>query len=258
MDNLGAEKIAEFERPGDFYNFITYRDRSLTFVDGQGNRRNEFPNTRVYYARRKAPLADLVLMNLLEPTQFSEIFTERILALLRRLKVSRYQVIGAMGSPVPHTRPIRITGRSSDPEITERLKKLGVRGTSGGQYQGPTSILSALSSKITEEDITTVNLLAHMPSHISLQEPDYNGVYGVLNIISRLESIDIRLDRLESRGKRQYRQVNREVNLSQSLSTLSRELEELYDQEEEKIKEDVVQLPPNIQKAIDEAFGKES
>jgi len=255
LEHFKAEKICEFERPGDFYNFVAYRERSLTYVDDEGVRHTEFPNSKVYYAKREEPLNDLFLIHLLEPTQFGEVFVDRIVSLLKKLNVARYQVIGAMGSPVPHTRPIRITGRSSDSKLTERLKQIGVRSTSGRQYQGPTSIFNAISSRLTDAGITTVNLMAHMPSHLSLQEPDYTGVYSILNVLSKLEGIEIPLDRIESAGKQQYDRINREVNTSQSLSALSKELENLYDQEEE-TEGEITELPPNIQKAIDEAFGR--
>lgn len=257
VEHFKAQKIGEFERPGDFYNFVAYRDRSRTYIDDEGVRRTEFPNSRVYYVRRTEPLSDLVLFNLLEPTQFGEIYVDRVVALLKRLNVVRYQVIGAMGSPVPHTRPIRITGRSNSPEVTGRLKKIGVHETSGGQYQGPTSIFNNISAKLQSEGITTVSLIAHLPTYFTLQETDYNGVFSILNVVSKLEGIDIPLERLESAGKQQYDTVTKEVHLSQRLTALSKELENIYDQGEEKAKEDeMTQLPPNIQRAIDEAFGK--
>ncbi len=93
--------------------------------------------------------------------------------------------------------------------------------------------------------------MAHLPTHFTLEEPDYNGIYSILNAISQLEAIEIPLDRIKSKGKRQYEKVNREVNLSQSLTTLLKEMENTYDHEEE-----MRPLPPSIQKAIDEAFGK--
>ncbi len=255
VEHFKAQKIGEFERPGDFYNFVAYRDRSRTYTDDEGVRRSEFPNSRVYYVRRTEPLSDLVLVHLLEPTQFGEVYVDRVVALLKRLNVVRYQVIGAMGSPVPHTRPIRISGRSSASEVTERLKEIGVRTTVGGQYQGPTSIFNSISTRLQSEGITTVSLIAHMPTYLSLEEPDNNGVFSILNVLSKLEGIEIPLDRLEFAGKQQYDRVTKEVHLSQSITALSKELENIYDQEEE-TGEEMSQLPPSIQKAIDEAFGK--
>ncbi|MBI2328934.1 MAG: PAC2 family protein [Chloroflexi bacterium] len=257
VEHAKAQKIGEFERPGDFYNFVAYRDRSRSYIDNEGVRRTEFPNAVVYYVRRAPPLSDLVLVHLLEPTQFGEVYVDRVVALLKRLNVVSYQVIGAMGSHVPHTRPIRVTGRSSTPETTERLKKIGVRETMGGQYQGPTSIFNTISSKLQSEGITTVSLIAHLPTYFSLQEADFNGVFSILNVLSKLEGIEIPLERFESVGRQQYDTVSKEVRLSQSLTALSQELENIYDQEEEKGKEEeTTRLPPSIQKAIDEAFDK--
>lgn len=256
VEHLKAQKIGEFERPGDFYNFVSYRDRSRTYIDDEGVRRTKFPNSRVYYARRTEPLSDLILVHLLEPTQFGEIFVDRVVALLKSLNVVRYQVIGAMGSPVPHTRPIRVTGRSNAPEVTKRLREIGVRETVGGQYEGPTSIFNTLSAKLQSEGMATVSLIAHLPTYFTLQEADSNGVFSVLNILSRLEGIEIPLGRLKSKGKRQYDAVPKDMLLSQNLATLLKDLEIIYDQEAEKADDESIELPPNIQKAIDEAFGK--
>ena len=256
VEYLKAEKIGEFERPGDFYNFVSYRDHSHTYIDNDGVRHTEFPNSKVFYVRRTEPLSDLVLVYLLEPTQFGEVYVDRVVALLKSLNVVRYQVIGAMGSPVPHTRPIRVSGRSSAPEVTERLKEIGVRATGGGQYQGPTSIFNSISTRLQSEGITTVSLIAHLPTYLSLEEPDNNGVFSIFNVLSKLEGIKIPLDRFKSAGKEQYDGVTKEILRSQKLTAFSKELEDIYDREEEITGGEMTQLPPNIQKAIDEAFGK--
>jgi hypothetical protein len=257
IEHYDADKIAEFARPGDFYDFVTYRERSLTYIDNKGIRRTEYPNSRVYYVRRYDSDSDLLFLSLLEPNHFSEIFVDRVVTLLKTMNIKRYIVAGAMGSPVPHTRQIRITGRSSDPGIGEKLDTLGVRQTLGRQYQGPTSIFNTISQKLTDEGITSVNLMAHMPSHISLQEPDFTGVHRVLSILSKLERIDIPLEKTRTAGNKQYERVSKEVQQSPSLTELSKQLEEIYDQEEGPPEEDSVELPPSIQQAIDEAFGKE-
>ena len=256
IDHFKAQKIADFERPGDFYNFVEYRDRSRTYIDDEGIRRTEFPNSEVYYVKRPKPLSDLVLLHLLEPTQFGEIFIDRVVTLLKRLNVVRYQVIGAMGGSVPHTRPIIVSGRSSDPELIDSLKKIGVREIVGGQYQGPTSIFNAISTKLQDEGVTTVSVLAHLPTYFTLQEADYNGVFSILNVLSKIEGIEIPLERFKSTGKRQYDTVNKEVHRSTSLTSITKELENIYDQESEKAEDEITRLPPSIQKAIDEAFDR--
>jgi len=264
VKHFNAEKIGEFSRPGDFYNFISYREYSDTYIDSEGVRFSELPNSKVYYVRRKEPLNDLVLLDLLEPTQFAEIFVTRVINMLKKLNITRYQVAGAMGSPVPHTRPIRVTGRSSSPELTDRLREIGVRARiSGGGYRGPTSIFNSISSTLQNEGVITVSLIAHMPTYLSLEEPDSNGVFSVLDVISKLEAIDIPLGGIASAGRRQYEDVSHEVMSSSSIAPLTKKLEEIYDNEEEEEELDEKSennLPPHIQKAIDEGiddvFGK--
>src|SRR4030042_3410169 len=245
IEHYDADKVAEFTRPGDFYDFVAYRERSLTYIDNKGIRRTEYPNSRVYYVRRYDSRHDLLFLSLLEPNHFSEIFVDRVVTLLKKLHISRYLVAGAMGSPVPHTRPIRITGRSSDPNISDKLEKLGVRQTLGRQYQGPTSIFNTISQKLTDEGITSVNLMAHIPSHISLEEPDFSGVYRILGILSKLEEIDIPLEKTRIAGNKQYERDSKKVRNSPSLTELSKQLEEIYDQEESPPEDDTIELPPS-------------
>ena len=262
VEHFKADEIGEFARPGDFYNFVSYREHSDTYIDSEGVRYSELPNSKVFYARREEHLNDLVLLDLLEPTQFAEIFVDRVVAMLKKLNVTRYQVAGAMGSPVPHTRPIRVTGRSSSLELTDWLREIGVKASGGGGgYRGPTSIFNSISSKLQDEGVTTVSLIAHMPTYLSLEEPDSNGVYSVLDIISKLEAINMPLSSIASAGRRQYESVSREVMRSQSIAPLTKKLEEIYDREEDGPEEERDNpLPPSIQKAIDEniddVFGK--
>jgi proteasome assembly chaperone (PAC2) family protein len=258
IDILKAEKIAEFERPGDFYNFVALRDYSRTYTDSEGNRHVEFPNSRIYYAKRKEPLNDLILLNLLEPTQFGEIFTERVVGLMKNLNVLRYEVVGAMGSSFPHTRPIVISGRGSDPGITAELERLGVRQRSIRQYEGPTSIFNLISPKLQNEGVTTVNLIANLPSYFDLQEADWNGVYSILKILAKLEAIEMPLGRLEAKAEGQYKSVTKQVHASDELSAAVKEMEEEYDREESKLKrENETKLPPNIQQALNEILGQQ-
>ena len=70
IEHYDADKIAEFARPGDFYDFVAYRERSFTYIDNKGIRRTEYPNSRVYYVRRYDSDNDLLFLSLLEPNHF--------------------------------------------------------------------------------------------------------------------------------------------------------------------------------------------
>ena len=74
---------------------------------------------------------------------------------------------------------------------------------------------------------------------------------------SRLEDIDIPLERTRIAGKKQYERISKEVRHSPGLAELSKQLEEIYDQEESPSHEENIELPPSIQQVIDEALGKD-
>jgi hypothetical protein len=197
-----------------------------------------------------------LLCTILEPNHFSEIWVERIISLLKKLKVQQYIVAGAMGSPVPHTRPLRITGRSSDPAIAEQLES----SVSGRHWAGKPG---------TDQHLQRPFAPARRRKHHRCQ-PDgayavspivrrtgLHGVYTILKILAKLENIDIPLERTRTAGRKQYEHINKEILASASLTELSRQLEEIYDQEEGHPGEEAIELPPSIQKAIDEAFDKD-
>ncbi len=225
---LKAKKLGEFERSGDFYDPIAYREYSRIYLDEEGDEHEEFPNSRIYYVKREEPLRDLVLMSLLEPSQFGEIYVDRIVALLKRLGVTRYQVIGAIGSSVPHTRPIIVNGRNNDPELMEKLKKIGVRESTGNYYPRPASVFSMIAPRLRKDDITTVSLVANLPKYIGIGG-DYTGVHSVLRTLSQLENIGIPLDELEIAGRQQYDELSKHAHTNPQLSEMVKELENVYD-----------------------------
>ena len=223
---FNAEKLAEFKRPGDFYNFPLYRDRSRSYVDDEGNRHMEFPNSRVYYASRNEH--DLLLLDLLEPTQFGERYVDRVVSLIKRLGVRRYVVAGSMGAGVPHTRPIMVIGRSSEPELTERLKQMGMRENFGGQYQGPTSILNTISIRLQQEGIATASLIANLPGYLGNFD-NYRGAHSLLKFLSELEGFNIPLEPIEAIANNQSDEINRQMGTNPQFESMVRELELGYD-----------------------------
>jgi len=69
--------------------------------------------------------------------------------------------LGALLAEVPHTRPVRLSGSASDPELAVRL---GVRPT---KYEGPTGIVGVLNTICKEQGFATASLWANVPHYIS-------------------------------------------------------------------------------------------
>ena len=67
----------------------------------------------------------------------------------------------AIGSAEHRTRPVRLVGGASDPELAARL---GIRPT---KYEGPTGIVGVLNTACRERGMTTASLWANVPHYIS-------------------------------------------------------------------------------------------
>ena len=261
VKSLKAEKIGALERPGYFYDFTSYRPKF--HVDNRHNRILKIPNSEVYYARRDGQSSDLVLLYLPEPNHYGEDYVDLVLALMEKLSVTRYTIAGAGESEVPHTRPILVTGQSSDIGLVGKLKRIGVR--ISDQYQGPTSILNTIDLKLQERGITSVSLSAnipfylhYLPSHLSVRE-DHMGTFRVLQALSELEELGIQLDALETKGNAQYDQLKKDLSTVLYLDGVKR-LEESYDRyAEEETTNTVPPLSPDIEnfmRGLENRFGR--
>jgi len=84
-----------------------------------------------------------------------------ILELARRCRVSLVLTLGALLADVAHTRPVSVTGTTSDRELAAML---GIRPT---RYEGPTGIVGVLNSACREQGMPTASLWANVPHYIS-------------------------------------------------------------------------------------------
>jgi proteasome assembly chaperone (PAC2) family protein len=84
-----------------------------------------------------------------------------VLELARRCEATLVVTLGALLAEVAHTRPVRLSGTASDPELAVRL---GVRPT---RYEGPTGIVGVLNTICREQGFATASVWANVPHYIS-------------------------------------------------------------------------------------------
>ena len=126
---FSAEPVAALD-PEDYYDFQV--SRPMVAVDESGVRRLEWPTTRVGLARSAGGRRDLVLVRGIEPNMRWRSFCGEILELCSQLRVEAVVSLGALLADVPHTRPVPVTGTSSDPGLGRSL------GLEPSRYEGPT------------------------------------------------------------------------------------------------------------------------
>ncbi len=155
-----AEKFAEID-PEEFYHFgltrpqVRYKDESET------EREIVWPATEFSVARGADLPRDLIVAVASEPHLKWRTYCATMLELARRCQATLVLTLGALLAEVPHTRPVRISGSASDPELAARL---GVRPS---RYEGPTGIVGVLNIACREQGIATASVWANVPHYVS-------------------------------------------------------------------------------------------
>src|SRR6185503_1629915 len=145
-----AEKFAEID-PETFYHFGLSRPY-VRFKSGSDTEREiVWPATEFSIAQPPELTRDLIIGVAIEPHLRWKTYCAEVLELARRCEATLVLTLGALLAEVPHTRPIRLTGSASDPELAARL---GVRPS---KYQGPTGIVGVLNVAAREKDLATAS-----------------------------------------------------------------------------------------------------
>ena len=122
--SLGATRFARID-PEEFFDFQATRPK-VTLVEGR-TREIEWPEVEIYEARVPRAPRDLVLLQGAEPSLRWRTFCQLIVDLAEALGAQLVVTLGALLADVPHTRPVPITGLSSDDALVDRLGAAAVR-----------------------------------------------------------------------------------------------------------------------------------
>ena len=154
QEALIAESISE-----DFYDY--QQIRPMVFINNSQIRQLKWPNTKVYAIATSHLDFDLVLVIGPEPSFKWQTFATELLDLFDDLEIDLVISLGALLADTPHSRPITITGTSSNPEVASRL------GFEVSRYEGPTGILGVIQDFCQRRDIDAFSLWAALPHYAS-------------------------------------------------------------------------------------------
>jgi proteasome assembly chaperone (PAC2) family protein len=155
-----AEKFAEID-PEEFYHFGLSRPYVRFKNDSETEREIVWPATEFSITQSSALARDLVVAVAIEPHLKWKTYCNAVLELARQCDASLVLTLGALLAEVPHTRPVRLVGGASDPDLAARL---GLKPT---RYEGPTGIVGVLNTMCREQGIATASLWANVPHYIS-------------------------------------------------------------------------------------------
>src|SRR5882762_428483 len=125
---------------------------------------------------------DIVVGVAIEPHLKWRTYCAAVLELAQRCRASMVLTLGALLAEVAHTQPIRLSGSSYDPELSERL---GLKPT---RYEGPTGIVGVLNTLCREARVPTASLWANVPHYVSGIENPRAALALVRRVLTMLDT----------------------------------------------------------------------
>jgi len=213
-----ATQIAEFD-PEDYYDFQVNRPEA-TFDEGV--RAVSWPTTRLSVARIPLATRDVVLVHGIEPSMRWRSFTQELLTAARDLGVEMVVTLGALLADSPHTRPVPVSGTSSDAGLSLRL------GYEPSTYEGPTGIVGVLQDACAQAGIPAVSLWAAVPHYVA-QPPCPKATLALLARIEDLLDVPVPLGDLPEESRAWQIGVDELAAEDDEIAAYVRTLEEAVD-----------------------------
>ena len=158
MGAFGNQEILVAETSSeDYYDY--QQIRPMVFMDNSRIRQLKWPQTNVYALLTPHLDFDILLVKGPEPSFKWQTFTNELLDLFDDLEVELVVTLGALLADTPHTRPITVTGTSSNPELSARI------GFEVSRYEGPTGILGAIQDACQRREVDAFSLWAAIPHY---------------------------------------------------------------------------------------------
>ncbi|WP_413100314.1 PAC2 family protein [Streptomyces sp. Inha503] len=172
----------------DYYDFQV--NRPTVALEG-GVRKITWPTTRLSVVRADTgeKSRDLVLVRGIEPSMRWRSFCNEILGYAHELGVEMVVILGALLGDTPHTRPVPVSGVTSDPDLARSLDLEETR------YEGPTGIVGVLQEACAHAGVPAVSLWAAVPHYVS-QPPNPKATLALLNRLEDLITVRIPLGEL--------------------------------------------------------------
>lgn len=204
----------------DFYDFQIVRPRVMNGPEG---REIVWPSTSVSVAH--LPTRDVILVSGPEPNLHWQRFSQALVSAFRSIEPELVVLLGAMLTDAPHSRPLPVTGSTSDPQLAARL------GLEASSYEGPTGITGVLGDACGRAGLPSISLWASVPHYVA-SPPNPKATLALLARVEDVLEITIDLDDLPELSRAWQRGVDELAAEDQEISEYIESLEAQQDESE--------------------------
>jgi proteasome assembly chaperone (PAC2) family protein len=218
---FGATKVASMD-PEEHFDFQSARP-TVELVDGV-TRDLTWPANEFFAVPVDA--RDLVVLRGIEPNLRWPSFCREVLGVASETGCEMVVTLGALLADVPHTRPVRVTGATTDPELMAGLHLQRSR------YEGPTGIVGVLHDTARATGVASASLWAPVPHYVSTP-PNPLATRALLDRLGQLLGAKFELGELDDLSQEWRTRVDEVVSQDDDVRSYVGQLEERYDTEAE-------------------------
>src|SRR3990172_8854056 len=141
-----AEKFARID-PEEFYHFGLARPQVRFKAGSETEREILWPATEFSIIQEPELARDVIVGVAIEPHLKWQTYCAMVLELASTCQVSLVLTLGALLAEVPHTKPVRLVGAATDPELARRP------GIPPPPHPGPTGVVGLLDARVDLTDL---------------------------------------------------------------------------------------------------------
>jgi proteasome assembly chaperone (PAC2) family protein len=252
--HLSAPHLASID-PEAF--FVFTETRPVVRMTADGERIIRWPRSEFSTWQPPDGRAGLLLFRGMEPQCRWRAYAQLLLDVAERCGVRRIISLGALLAGLPHTRPPRVTGHSTDPDWRDLLAAWGI--LRRPSYQGPTGIATVILDAATRRGLPYLSLMGQAPHYLQASaNPAVSR--ALLTYVTRLLDIELDVSRFDEAVQIFCTQCDQVVAQDASIQAYVRQLEQEYDatvEEEPRPRRDDDLNPETLMQELEDFLRKE-
>jgi len=221
--DLGAARLARIS-PEEV--FVFTQERPEVRLRADGGRDIHWPRSEFFACPPGDGRDGLLLFSGPEPHQRWQTYAKAFLDVAERCGVKRIVSLGALLAGAPHTRPVRVTARCTDPAAKALLEAWGIYHPP--TYEGPTGISSVVLDAGERRGMQHVGFMGQAPHYLPDSE-NPAAIEALVSYVARLLSLTMDMSHFAEAIQDFRVQCDRAVARDRDTREHVRKLEQEYD-----------------------------
>ena len=222
MEKSESENIGEIDSE-TFFDFT--QERPLISIDENGERTLTWPKNKILAIKTSEDERDLLTISGIEPHLRWRTFSKLLIEIVNKSNAESVITLGSMVGMTPHSRPLTVTGSSTNPELAERLH------LEKPSYQGPTGIVGVLHDALDRSKIPVVSLRVSVPHYVP-DSPNPKATRALLRRFEQVTGVTTEYEELDGPAADWQKQVDAAVASDDEITAYVTRLETAIDEDE--------------------------